>query len=314
MYISHHQSHTSAGLINRLTQTHSFNELPSDTAKNYISWILRFLHFHNHAQPQTLKQTDLELFLSDLGSQKSCNGHVQQQAYKAISFFYKHLFNKSFDNIEYSYQPIRRGFCSRFSQHHCLSVVQKLSGAPRLIAQIAVTLNLKLREVINLRLGDIDFKKNTLIIRKINGQKFYQTSIPIMLILDLRIQSMKTRHLVMKEKQSIIDNESFSLNIPLAIEEQFLFTDTYNQCQHTQYAKLQQIPIMRIKNDILLAIKEYLRFLPDPPKPSSNSRPKSYQLKKAGSFQQGASAKPSSNHTTYQQQTSFRFNQQINAM
>ena len=54
------------------------------TEKAYISWIKRFIYFHNMRHPEEMGRTEVEAFLTDLAVKHKISASTQNQAFNAL--------------------------------------------------------------------------------------------------------------------------------------------------------------------------------------------------------------------------------------
>lgn len=239
--------------------------------KSYITWILRFIRFHGGQHPKDLKQAHVEAYLSYLARSLSYDFHAQQSACNALCFLYQQFLNMSFEALQFPRLRTRRGFFSRFGERHCFGVINYMSGTTQLMAKLAVYANLKLQQVINLRLGDVNLKNATIVVRDKKGNKLFTSNLPMQISLELRIQMMKVRALVQQEKERQFADKYSELDVlakSLEPDWQYLFPYHFSKLVNKSASLLNKVPIKILKNDIQLAIKNYLRFMPN-----SNSKP-----------------------------------------
>ena len=59
------------------------------TEKSYVSWIKRFVLFHDKRHPQDMGRPEIEAFLSHLVMKRNVASSTQNQAFNAILFLYK---------------------------------------------------------------------------------------------------------------------------------------------------------------------------------------------------------------------------------
>ena len=59
------------------------------TEQAYLQWVRRFIVFHDRRHPQTLGETEVAAFLSDLAVQHEVSPATQNQALNATVFLYK---------------------------------------------------------------------------------------------------------------------------------------------------------------------------------------------------------------------------------
>ena len=274
-------------LISRLRVFAYQKHLSEIETNSRITWILRFIRFHNKQHPADLNQSDIETFLSTLAIEHNYDRSVQSNALSALNFLYEDFLQIKLGTLQYVQTKTRRGFSDRFGNFHCRSVLNHMRGTSLLMAELVVTGKLKLREVINLKLTDINIKKNRIQVRKINGEIKFSLNIPIRLILDLRIQIMRVRQLVQIKTQQFCEidpkgssNLSDTLQSPstLSLEktvesrytsfsrpadfsrinkDEYLFPVSNIENPHISSRAMQ---LALLKNDIQIATKQYLRF------------------------------------------------------
>ncbi len=234
-------------------------------ANNKVTWILRFLRFHNKQHPVNLNHTDIETFLSSLATEHNYDESIQINAISALTFLYEDFLQIKLDDFNYVRTKVRRGFLDRYGNSKCRSVLEHMQGTSLLMAELIVSGKLKLKEVINLKIADINIKKNRIHIRSNDEVIKYTLNIPIHLILNLRIQMMRVRQLVQIKTQQFSNNiqhknnelySSSELNV-IAKNNEYLFPVANAENPHISSKSMQ---LALLKNDIQIAVKQYLRF------------------------------------------------------
>jgi len=142
------------------------------TEKSYLSWIHRYIIFHKSKDPAEMGSAEIETFLSYLAVNLKVSASTQNQAFNALLFLYRDVLKKSLDE---SINAIR----AKKPQH--LPTVMTKEEVMRLIAaippehQLMVKLiygsGLRLMECVRLRVKDIDFGNNHILIRDAKGMK-----------------------------------------------------------------------------------------------------------------------------------------------
>jgi len=61
------------------------------TEASYISWMRRYILFHNKRHPKEMGAGEIEQFLSHLDTRKNVAASTQSQALSAILFLYKEV-------------------------------------------------------------------------------------------------------------------------------------------------------------------------------------------------------------------------------
>ncbi len=226
---------------------------------NYLQCILRFIRFHNKQHPLKLNQQHIEVYLSSIAKQQGAQRTSQEQAEQALTFLYQQFFTTQLSDLHYLRLKYRRGFFAKFDSKDCFGVLKNMSGKTLLMAKLALLANLKLRDIINIRLADVNLKQNQITLRYSNGQPKYTVQIPVELILELKIQHMKVQRLVQQEKEIEFADEYYHLEIlanQLEPDWQYLFP------MGSKNFPLNQTPLKNFKTDILIALKNYLAKFP----------------------------------------------------
>jgi len=188
-------------LENYIEQQRLLSEIES---KQMVYWVLRFLKFHNHQHPTDLAQTDVESFLSSLATENHYNQKLQQSAEKSIRYLYSNFLKLPITNLNYISVQQRKGYVAYFGEHQCKQVVNQLSGKSLLLLELMLLGKLRLSEVVKLRESDVDIKNNRINIFEestifqentvcTERKLLFTISIPLKLILDLRIQKMRIK-------------------------------------------------------------------------------------------------------------------------
>ena len=166
------------------------------TEHAYLQWIKRFILFHHKQHPDTMGKSEIESFLTYLAYQHS-SAATQNQALSALLFLYKQVLQRP----ESEFSDIIR---AKKSQHlpTVLSVLEvqqifsHLNGLMELIAQLLYGTGMRLMECMRLRIQDVDFQLNQIIIRNGKGSKDRVTLLPNRLIdgLQQQVKYVKNMH------------------------------------------------------------------------------------------------------------------------
>ena len=102
----------------------------------------------------------------------------------AIKFFYNELFNKSV-NLHFSKKTLKLPVVLSKQEIH--SIIESINNSKhKLLVSLSYGAGLRVSEIIDLKVGDIDFERNVLMVRQGKGSKDRQTLLPEKLINDLR--------------------------------------------------------------------------------------------------------------------------------
>lgn len=164
------------------------------TEKSYISWMKRFILFHNKRHPKDMGDAEIEQFLNHLVLKRGVSASTQAQALNAIVFLYKQVLEMevgNFDNLRKSNKPKRLPVVLSVSEVG--QILSLLDGRNRLMASLLYGAGLRLMECVRLRIQDVDFDYAQLHVRNGKGQKDRVTTLPKSLFKELQKQMEQTR-------------------------------------------------------------------------------------------------------------------------
>lgn len=188
------------------------------TEEAYIYWIKQFIFFHQKQHPRELKENDIEQFLSHLAANKHVSASTQNQALCAIVFLYKHVIKielDNFGNFIWAKKPKRLPVV--FTREEASAVLKKLSGTNWLMAMMLYGAGLRLTECLQLRVKDIDFTYNQIVVRDSKGNQDRVTMLP------QKLKEPLLKHLekVKKQHAKDLNNGYGSVYLPYALEKKY---------------------------------------------------------------------------------------------
>ena len=153
-----------------------------------MGWIRRFIVFHGKRHPDEMGESEINAFLSHLATAEKVSASTQTQALSALLFLYRAVLGRDFPelkNLIRAKRPVRiPSVLSRDEVHRLLSSVDEDA---RLVATLLYGCGLRLMESLRLRVKDVDFALNQVVVRDGKGQKDRRTMLPQPLKEGLRI-------------------------------------------------------------------------------------------------------------------------------
>jgi integron integrase len=149
------------------------------TEKSYAEWIRRFILFHNKRHPKEMGKAEIESFLSHLVVQRNVASSTQNQAFNAILFLYDQVLEVSMpENIQSirSKKPVRVPTVMTQDETH--KMIDSMNGVHQLMAKMMYGCGLRVLECMRLRVKDVDFSLNQIVVRDGKGQKDRITVLP----------------------------------------------------------------------------------------------------------------------------------------
>ena len=149
------------------------------TEESYAHWIKRFIFFHNKRHPAEMGEKEIAQFLSSLASELHVSASTQNQALNAILFLYRNVLRKEIGYVE---GVIRAKRPNRLpvvlTRQEMKSILGILDGVEWLMAMLLYGAGLRLMECLQLRVKDIDFTSNQILVRSGKGNKDRHTMLP----------------------------------------------------------------------------------------------------------------------------------------
>ncbi|HMB00874.1 MAG TPA: integron integrase [Spirochaetota bacterium] len=164
------------------------------TEKSYIGWLRRFRSYIKYKKQCDIEPEDLKQFLSYLAIEVRVAKSTQNQAFNALLFFYRHILNKDISGLkEVVRSKEKRRLPTVLSPEEVMSLLGNLQGECRLMASIIYGAGLRLQECLNLRVKDIDFKREAMYILDAKGDKSRQALLPKNIIGELKLHLNKIK-------------------------------------------------------------------------------------------------------------------------
>ncbi len=182
-------------LIPQVKQTLRYYHYSYRTEQSYCSWIVRFVKYHGSKKhPRDMGKTEIEAFLSHLVTHGKVSIATQNQAFNAILFLYREVFNSP---IEDQLQPVRSkrrpNLPVVMTQDEVNQVLQQMKGIHSLMAKLLYGGGLRLMECVRMRAQDLDLTRKTIYVRAAKGGKDRTTLFPNSIHHDLQVHLEKVK-------------------------------------------------------------------------------------------------------------------------
>lgn len=149
------------------------------TERSYLDWAKRFILFHDKRHPQFMGGREIGMFLEHLAIDLDVASSTQNQALCAILFLYKEVLEIDPGWIQEKKRPKRpRKIPVVFSHDEVKQVFMHLDGVYWIMAHLLYGSGLRLMECVRLRVKDIDFENNQIIVRDGKGNKDRRSILP----------------------------------------------------------------------------------------------------------------------------------------
>ncbi|TWI11871.1 integron integrase [Lysobacter ruishenii] len=166
------------------------------TERVYIAWIRRFILANGRRHPRGLGQVEIEAFLTHLAVEGQVAASTQNQALAALLFLYREVLAMELpwlDGIVRAKRPQR--VPTVLSVREVTSLLAQLDGRMWLVASLLYGTGMRVLECMRLRVKDVDFARNEIIIREGKGAKDRHTVLPQSLVGPLQREVARSRAL-----------------------------------------------------------------------------------------------------------------------
>ena len=149
------------------------------TEDAYVHWIRHFIVFHGRRHPRELGAAEITAFITWLAVERHVAASTQNQALSGILFLYREVLRLEIGDVVV---PPRARVPSRvpvvLTPAEVRSVIDALTGVPRIVVMLLYGAGLRLQECLELRVKDVDFERREITVRRGKGQKDRRVMLP----------------------------------------------------------------------------------------------------------------------------------------
>jgi integron integrase len=161
----------------------------------YLDWMRRYIVFHGKRHPAEMGEAEVTDFLTHLAVERQLSAATQNQALGAILFLYRHVLRREVGDLGL---VVRARMPERLpvvmSRGEVRAVLGQLRGVPWLAATMLYGTGLRLNECLELRVKDVDFERNQIVVRQGKGHKDRVVPLPslVKVRLDEHLQDVRS--------------------------------------------------------------------------------------------------------------------------
>lgn len=165
------------------------------TEKSYSEWLARFIAFNGMQDPATLEPSLIARYLEHLVVNRNVSSSTQSQALNALIFFYKQVLGKEIDDIgAYRHSKKPRKLPVVLTRAEVTRLLNTIDNPERgLMANLLYGCGMRLMECVRLRVLDVDFGYQQILVRNTKGGKDRVVPLPDKLLEPLQAQIEKVR-------------------------------------------------------------------------------------------------------------------------
>lgn len=164
------------------------------TEQAYVHWVRAYIRFHGRRHPAGLGGAEVEAFLSWLANERGLAAATHRQALAALLFFYGKVLGVELPWMDEIGRPRpTRRLPVVLAPDEVAHVLGFLDGEHRLFAQLLYGTGMRISEGLQLRVKDLDFAHQAIIVREGKGSKDRALMLPQCLVSGLREQLARAR-------------------------------------------------------------------------------------------------------------------------
>jgi integron integrase len=172
------------------------------TEKLYVQWAKRFILFNGKRHPKDMGVQEVEAFLTHLAVVGQVSASTQNQALSALLFLYKEVLSIDLpwlDNVVRAKRPQRLPVV--LSRNEVREVLVRMNGIYSLLANLLYGTGMRIMECVRLRVKDVDFDRNEILVRDGKGGKDRVTMLPTLVVAPLKLHLQQRQALFEDDKR-----------------------------------------------------------------------------------------------------------------
>jgi integrase/recombinase XerD len=188
-----------------------------NTLKNYRNWFIFFLKHFPDKKPSSISKKEIMDFLVSFSKSKQWSATSQNQLINSIKFFYERILKwpKELYDLPRAQKPFQ--LPAVFAESEILAIIRACDNLKhKTILCLAYAGGLRVSEIINLKIEDIDSKRMVINLRQAKGKKDRIVMLSEKLLVMLREYYLKYKPRVwMFEGQNKVQYSSRSIQVVL---------------------------------------------------------------------------------------------------
>jgi integron integrase len=181
-------------LLDQLRERIRYLHYSRSTEDIYVYWCRAFIRFHGLRHPREMGGTEVEACLTWLADERQVASATHKQALSALLFLYTKVLELNLPWINQIERPrVRRRLPVVLSREEVSAVLGGMVGELGLLARLLYGTGMRINEALQLRVKDVDFAHQAVIVRAGKGGKDRVLMLPQALTQPLREQLASSR-------------------------------------------------------------------------------------------------------------------------
>jgi len=191
-------------LLDQVRDKVRFKHYSYKTEKSYVGWIKRYIIYHKKRHPIEMGKMEIEEFLTNLAVFQKVSPTTQNQAFSAILFLYRDVLHV--DMKEWNIQALRaqerKHIPVVLTKQEVKQIINEIDGLYQVIVKLMYGCGLRMSEVLNIRVKDIDFGFDKVYIWDSKSLKDRTLPLPLSIKDELLLQVQKVKELHKLDKEN----------------------------------------------------------------------------------------------------------------
>jgi integron integrase len=142
------------------------------TEEAYVGWIRRYVLFHGKRHPIEMREPEINAFVTSLAVDGPVSASTQTQALSAILFLYRHVLGTDLPELHTVIRAKKPGrLPTVLTRAEVRAVIGRMYGPPKLVATLLYGTGMRLLEALRLRVKDVEFGNNRILVRDPKGHR-----------------------------------------------------------------------------------------------------------------------------------------------
>jgi len=194
---------TSTRLLEQVRERIRYLHYSLRTEQAYVRWVRLFVRWSGLRHPRECEHRDVEAFLSFLANERHVAASTHRQALHALLFLYKEVLDLDLPWLQEIGRPQpRKRIPVVLTTDEVARLLAVITGELGLLARLLYGTGLRLAEGLGLRVKDIDFERQLIVVREGKGGKDRVVMLPRSLASALRAQLSHARELWARDRAS----------------------------------------------------------------------------------------------------------------
>jgi integron integrase len=188
------------------------------TEKAYLYWVRFFIRWHGMKHPRDMGAPEVQAFLTMLASQRGVSSSTHNQALSAVLFLYREVLGIDLPWMTDLKRPsYTRRIPTVLTPEEVARLLAPMEVGTRVVARLLYGTGMRLMEAMRLRVKDVDFDRQVIIVREAKGNKDRVVMLPVSLEGELRTQLADARHTWENDHRSGYSG----VDVPHALEKKY---------------------------------------------------------------------------------------------